>query len=160
MAIDSFLKITEIPGESQDKQFTNQIEVLSFSFGSSMPANVSGGGLGAGKVTISDFTVVKRVDKGTPKFFGSACAGTHLQSIVFSLRKAGGGTSGGYVYLTFTLTDAIVTQFHISGSGDTTTETVSLAFAQIKIEYFQQTATGSVASTGAVGWNIATNSST
>ena len=158
MAFDAFLKIAEIPGESLDNQFKGQIEIMAFSFGASMPANVTQSGLGAGKVQLSDFTISKGVDKASAKFFAATCVGTHLQSVVFSKRKAGGGTTGGYVYLTFTLTDALVTSLHISGSGDTATESVSFAFSKIAVEYFQQQASGSVGSTGSQSWSVVTNS--
>jgi len=160
MALDNFIKIADIQGESQDSQFKDQIEIMSYSFGASMVANVGQGGLGAGKVSFSDFTFVKQVDKASPKFFKASCVGSHLATVVFSTRKAGGGSSGGYTYLQITLSDALVTQFHLSGASEIATESVSLAFAKLQMEYFMQTATGSVGSTGAITYDVTKNQAT
>jgi type VI secretion system secreted protein Hcp len=158
MAVDAFLKVSNIQGESQDSAFTNQIEVLSFSWGVTQPAHVSGGGQGAGKATLGDLTVTKRYDKSSPPLFAACVAGTHLSSVVLSLRKAGGSTSaGGYIYLTYTLTDAFVTEVHDSSSSEVVLESVSFAYSKLAIEYFQQQSTGAVGSTGAKGYDLVKN---
>jgi type VI secretion system secreted protein Hcp len=72
MAVDAFLKVSNIQGESQDSGFTNQIEVLSFSWGASQPAHVAGGGQGSGKASLGDLTITKRYDKSSPPLF-AAC---------------------------------------------------------------------------------------
>jgi type VI secretion system secreted protein Hcp len=158
MAVDAFLKVSNIQGESQDSGFTNQIEVLSFSWGASQPAHVAGGGQGSGKASLGDLTITKRYDKSSPPLFAACVAGTHLSSVVLSLRKAGGSTSaGGYVYLTYTLTEAFVTGVQDSSSSDVVMESMSFAYSKLAIEYFQQQTSGAVGSTGAKGWNVATN---
>lgn len=53
MAIDIFLKIDGIEGESQNANHKKWIDVLSFNWGAQQPGNMSvGGGGGAGKLII------------------------------------------------------------------------------------------------------------
>ena len=69
-AVDYFLKIDGIQGESQDDKHKNEIHLDSWSFGESNAGTFSvGGGGGAGKVQMQDFHFVKRVDKAGPKLF-------------------------------------------------------------------------------------------
>ena len=73
-AYDAFLKIEGVEGESTRDGHEGEIEILSFSWGVSNPGAIEtiGGGSGAGKVTLSDFTVAKRSDKASPKLFRAA----------------------------------------------------------------------------------------
>ncbi|EKP4478785.1 type VI secretion system tube protein Hcp, partial [Cronobacter dublinensis] len=67
MAIDMFLKVEGVTGESKDANHSNWIDVLSFNWGAAQPGNMSvGGGGGAGKVNFQDLAVQAIVDKGTP----------------------------------------------------------------------------------------------
>ena len=56
MASDYYLLIDKINGESQAQGMAKNIELDSFSFGASNPADVGGGGLSAGKCSLSDFS--------------------------------------------------------------------------------------------------------
>jgi type VI secretion system secreted protein Hcp len=158
MAVDAFLKVDNIQGESQDKSFSNQIEVLSFSWGATQSAHIAGGGLSAGKPTLSDLSIMKHYDKSSPKLFIALVTGQHIPSIVLSLRKVGGGTTGGYVYLVYTLTNAICTGSQVSGGTEVATETITFAYQKVQVEYSLQQTSGAVASTGSVFYDLATHS--
>lgn len=63
-----FLKLDGIKGESQDDKHKGDIDIESFAFGSEAPVvSARGTGAGAGKVTISTFQIVSKVNKATPK---------------------------------------------------------------------------------------------
>jgi type VI secretion system secreted protein Hcp len=63
-----FLKLNGIKGESQDDKHKGDIDIESFAFGSEAPVvSARGTGAGAGKVTISTFQIVSKVNKATPK---------------------------------------------------------------------------------------------
>jgi type VI secretion system secreted protein Hcp len=73
-AVDYFLKIDGIDGESQDAKHKNEIDLESFSWGATQGGTMAfGGGGGAGKVQMQDFHFVMRVNKASPKLF-LACA--------------------------------------------------------------------------------------
>ncbi len=68
MAVDYFLKIDGIPGESKDHKHKDEIDILSWSWGESQTGTMrTGGGGGAGKVNMQDFHFVMKVNKATPK---------------------------------------------------------------------------------------------
>ncbi|HYP13120.1 MAG TPA: type VI secretion system tube protein Hcp, partial [Bryobacteraceae bacterium] len=67
MAVDVFLKVKGIEGESADSKHPNEIDVLSYSWGVSQTGTASyGGGMGAGKANFGDFNFMMRMNKATP----------------------------------------------------------------------------------------------
>ena len=90
-AIDYFLKLDGISGESKDSKHKGEIEALSFSFGEtqSRPSG-TGGGVGAGKVKMSEFSFTARTTKASPQLFLSCAQGKHLKEATVTVRKAGG----------------------------------------------------------------------
>ena len=117
------------------------LALSSFSVGLSNPAVDSGGGSGAGKVTFSDFTLVRSVDAASPALMLLAAQGRHVQSVVISV--ANGDTP-----VTYTLEDVTVTSLRQSGATETT-ETLTLAFRRITMTVGGSSAT----------WDLATNTS-
>lgn len=89
-AVDYFLKIDGIPGESLDSKHKNEIELLSFSWGASNNAQVSAGNR-AGRVSFQDFEFSKSVDKATPQIFLKLVNGLHINSVTLSARRSSTG---------------------------------------------------------------------
>ncbi len=59
MAVDYFLKLDGIDGESADSNHKNEIQIMSWSWGAANVSSVAGtGGSGAGKVSLGDFTIM------------------------------------------------------------------------------------------------------
>ncbi len=85
MAVDMFLKIDGIDGESGSHKHKNEIEVLSFSWGLSNTASSTGGGGGAGKVSVNDFSIVKQIDGSSPKLMEACCTGQLLKDVTVTL---------------------------------------------------------------------------
>ena len=80
MAIEIFLSIDGISGESQKSGAEGWIEIFSFSNGASNPSSVAfGTGSGAGKVDLSSISLQKQLDMSSPYLFANCCAGTHAQ---------------------------------------------------------------------------------
>ena len=155
MAVDYFLKLDGIQGESQDEKFKNQIQVLSWSWGASNVSSVAGtGGSGAGKADLSDFSMMLNFDKSTPKFFKSICLGSHIPSGEFSAVKAG---TEGKPYLKVDFKEIFVTSLQMSASGEVPAVSLSFSYNEIKIDYSAQDEKGNVASTGPVTFNTKTN---
>src|ERR1700739_792594 len=98
MAFDSFMYFTggdpAIEGETQDTTYSAKkaYELYSFSWGASNPVTVgsAAGGMGAGKVSLSSFNVMKKTDNASPTLFKACCTGTHYPTATVVLRKAGG----------------------------------------------------------------------
>jgi len=133
----------------------DEIQIMSWSWGASQVSSVAGtGGSGAGKVDVSDFSIMTYFDKATPKFFKSVCAGTHIPKGTMSAIKAG---ADGKPYLKLDFQEMFVTSLQISGSSEIPTVSVSFSYNEIKIDYSTQNEQGNVTSTGPVTWNTKTN---
>ena len=157
MAVDMFLKIEGIEGESKDKGHGKEIDVLSWSWGMSQSGtgHVGGGG-GAGKVNVQDISVTKYIDKSSPDLMLTCCNGKHLGEAKLTVRKAG---ENPLEYLIITMTDVLISSVSTGGSGgeDRLTENVTLNFAKVKVEYTEQTAKGGAGAKPKMGWDIAAN---
>ena len=120
MAVDMFLKIDGIQGESRDSKHKGEIEILSFSWGvSNSGGQVGGGGGGAGKVTMQDFSIVKQLDTTSPEFLERACRGEHIGSALLTLVRSGGGKSDQQEYLKIKLSDVLISSYSTGGSNST-----------------------------------------
>ncbi|MGZ4959716.1 MAG: type VI secretion system tube protein Hcp, partial [Methylomonas sp.] len=64
MAVDMFLTIDKIKGESRYDKHPNEIDVLAWSWGVSNSGSAHvGGGAGAGKAHVQDLSFTKYIDK-------------------------------------------------------------------------------------------------
>jgi type VI secretion system secreted protein Hcp len=157
MAVDMFLKIDDIKGESLDKKHKDSITVLSWSWGLSQSGSthISSGG-GSGKVNVQDLTFTHYVDKSSPNLIKSCCNGKHFKQALLTVRKAG---EHPLEYIKITLKDIIVSSLTTGGSGgeDRLTENVTLNFGQFSLEYTPQTSSGAGDAAIPVAWNIQSN---
>ncbi len=139
MAFDAFLKVSTVPGESTDDKHKDWIEILSYHTGASQPASGSSstaGGRTAERVNISDFSVVKALDKASPKLFLACCNGEHIPEVTVELCRAGKDKQK---YMQYKMSDVIVSSVRPGGAaqgGETLPlEEVSFNFAKIEWVY-------------------------
>jgi type VI secretion system secreted protein Hcp len=157
MAVDMFLKIDDIKGESRDAKHKDEIDVLAWSWGKSQSGTAHmGGGAGSGKVSVQDLSVTKYVDKSSAELDKRCCSGKHFKQAVLTVRKAGDKP---LEYLKITMKEVLITSISTGGSGgeDRITENVSLNFAEYKTAYTPQKDDGSGDAAIEAGFNIATN---
>jgi type VI secretion system secreted protein Hcp len=157
MAVDMFMKIGTLKGESRDKTHKEEIDVLAWSWGISNSGSAHvGGGAGAGKVNVQDLSFTKYIDKCSCDLMLACCKGTHYTDATLVVRKAGDKP---LEYLTITLSEVMITAVSTGGSGgeDRLTENVTLNFAKVKVDYKEQKADGSQGATPTMTYNIAEN---
>ena len=157
MAVDMFLKMDDVKGESVDSKHKDEIDVLAWSWGMSQSGTThTGGGGGAGKVNVQDLSLTKWVDKASPTLIGSCCNGKHYKEATLTVRKAG---ENPLEYIKITLKEIIIASVQTGGSGgeDRLTENVVLNFAEFKVEYTPQKPDGSGDAAVETAWNIAEN---
>jgi type VI secretion system secreted protein Hcp len=157
MAVDMFIKIGELKGESKDKAHKDTIDILAWSWGMSNSGSAHvGGGAGAGKVNVQDLSFTKYVDKSSPDLMLACCNGKHFDKATLTVRKAG---ENPLEYLKITLEELIITSLSTGGSGgeDRLTENVTLNFAKVKVEYKDQDEKGAGKATAQMGWDISAN---
>ena len=156
-AVDYFLKIEGIPGESESPTHPNEIDVLSWSWGASQACSLSGGGGGTSCVSsFSDVSFLKPLDKSSPHIFLAVATGQHLsKATLFGTTATEKDTVD---FLMITMTDVIVTSYQIGGSGeDRPTDSISLNYAKIEFEYKPQNKDGSFGSSIKTGWDLKKN---
>ncbi len=160
MAVDMFLKIGDIKGESVDKTHKDEIDILSWSWGLSQSGTThQGPGGGAGKVNVQDISITKYVDKASPNLIKSCCKGSHIPNADLVVRKAGGNP---LEYIKLSLEEVLISAVTTGGSGgeDRLTESVTLNFARFKFTYAVQGAKGDKVAEIPVGFNIPENVAT
>jgi type VI secretion system secreted protein Hcp len=153
MAVDMFLKLDGIKGESKADGHKDEIDVQSFSWGMTQQGTFAGGGGGgAGKVNVQDCHFTKSVDTATCDLMLKCCDGTHIKSGIISFRKAGGKQQE---YLKIKIEDLIVSSYQQGGSSqDVVHDQFSLNFSKVSVEYNVQKEDGSVTKGGNMGWDI------
>ena len=153
-SFDAFLQIDGIQGEATSAGFENTIDIYSYSWGMSNPTTTVGGA--TGKVVINDFHFTKRLDKASPVLMLHCATGEHIPQVSFVFRKA--GVDRNVVYYRVTFQDVLVSSFQIGGSSgeDRPMESLSFNFAKVKVDYFQQDATGGTGAPVTFGWDLAT----
>jgi type VI secretion system secreted protein Hcp len=142
MAVDMFLKLDAIAGESIDKTHKGEIQILAFSFGATQSGSTHmGGGGGSGKVNFQDISFTKYIDKSTPILLQMVANGKHFKEGTLTVRKAG---EHPLEYLKIKLNEILVSSYSSGGSGgeDRLTENVTLNFAKIDVSYSPQKADG------------------
>lgn len=138
MAVDYFLKIEGIDGESSDSKHKGEIAIESFSWGEAQAGGGGAGGGGSGKVQMQDFHFEMKTQKSSPKLFLACATGEHLKQALLTARKAG---SQPLEFLKIKLSDVLVSSFQLGGGGDHPMEQLSLSFAKIEWEYREQAGT-------------------
>ncbi|HSU58293.1 MAG TPA: type VI secretion system tube protein Hcp [Bryobacteraceae bacterium] len=159
MAVEAFLKLDGVTGESQKAGHVGEIELFSFSWGASNPSSVSfGTGSGAGKVDISSLSLQTQVAKQSTTLFQFCASGQHIANGVLAVREAGGGEAP-KEYLKYTMNEVFVDSVSWGGAagGGKPSESISLSFKKIKIEYSAQKEDGSLESPVFASWDVAKN---
>ncbi len=157
-AVDYFLDIDGIKGESTDDKHKDKIDLESWSWGeSNSGAHGAGGGGGAGKVAMQDFHFVMKVNKASPELMLACATGKHIPKATLICRKAG-GTQG--EFLKVTMSDLLVSSYQTGGSGHggvLPTDQISLNFSKIEWDYKPQKKDGSLDASVKAGYDVKAN---
>jgi type VI secretion system secreted protein Hcp len=144
MAVDYFLKIDGVPGESQDHKHKDEIDVISWSWGETNTGDAAlRGGMGAGKVAMQDFHFTMQMNKATPKLFLACARGDHIKEATLTCRKAGKEQQE---YLKIKFTDFLVSSYQTGGStgSEIPVDQISLNFSKVEFEYKEQKPDGTL----------------
>lgn len=153
MAVDYFLKIDSVPGESTDSKHKNEIDLLSWSWGeTNSGSHAYGGGGGAGKVSMNDFSFTMNVNKASPKLFLACATGQHIKEALLVCRKAGKEQQE---YLKIKFSDLLISSYQTGGSsGDVVpVENITFNFDKIEISYAPQKKEGGLDSPVVHNWS-------
>ena len=160
MAVDFFLKIDGVDGESVEAKHKGWLDIESWTWGESNAGTAhTGGGAAAGKVVMQDIHFVTRTSKASPKLLLACASGQHYKEAKLV------GVQSGRVqdeFLAFTFNDVLVSSYQTGGArgGDIVTDQVSLNFAKLKVEYRAQKADGTFEAPVIAGWDLTANKKT
>ncbi|MCU7917458.1 MAG: type VI secretion system tube protein Hcp [Candidatus Thiodiazotropha sp. (ex Dulcina madagascariensis)] len=159
MAVDMFMKIEGIDGESTDDAHAKWIEIISFNHGVTQPTSgASGtGGRTGGRADFANFNAMKTIDNATPDLNIKCAKGEHIPKVEVELCLA---TGDKHTFMKYTMEDCIVTSVIPGGtSGDESKplEDISFAYGKVKWEYTPIDHTGKPGSTTDRTWNLETN---
>jgi type VI secretion system secreted protein Hcp len=124
-----WLDIPSIPGEATDIAHANQIDVLSWAWGVNNPG-CPGGAASGGTVTLNALNVKKGIDKASPLLMLAAAQGTNLGTVTLGVRKAGAT----FDYLSFQLSNVVISRHSISSGGDRPTESLSINYTKVEFK--------------------------
>ncbi len=141
MAVDVFLKLADVKGESKDSKHPDEIDVLSWSWGVAQTGSGLGGGHGAGKANFHDLSFMHALDKASPVLMKACAMGDHFNDATLVSRKAGKGQQD---YLIIKMKEVFITSVQPSGSSEHPMESVSMSFGHVDLEYKPQKADGSL----------------
>ncbi len=158
MAGNLFLQIEGVTGECAEENHKGWIDVSSYSEGLSSAGSAGfGGGAGIGSVSYQDFVVNCQLEKAVPNLMRGCAAHKSYSTVKLNATKMDGGGKS-WTYLEITLTDVVVTSVHMSGSENVIPQVaITLNFAKIKTEYWEQTKQGGKGTSTMAEWDVKAN---
>ena len=156
MAVEMFLKLAGIEGESSDAKHKGEIDVLAWSWGLSETVSASGGGGGAGRTKIESLSIEKLVDLASPLLLSFSAQGKHISDGILATRKPSKVADD---FLLFKMTDVIVTSVHMTASKETDqpAENIILNFGKLEFDYRPTKQDGSLGPVTSFKWDVAAN---
>lgn len=160
IAIDVYLNIESIKGESTDSKHLGWIECESVSWAISQPRSATSstsGGHTAKRAELSEITFIKLADLTSPILAQTCAAGKTIPKAQFEFMRAD-GQGERIKYYEVELENVLIG--HVAPSvtaGRIMTETISLKFSKVKWRYTQQKISGGGGGNTSGGWDAATN---
>jgi type VI secretion system secreted protein Hcp len=154
VSFDFWLQLDGISGTAGPDK--NAIPILSFSFGASNSARSgAGGSSGAGKVNLSDLSLMAVVGAASPRILLACENGALIKTGTFTAIPAGSAAPGSAPSLRLMLSGVEVTSIQFSGStgGDLPMQSISLSSQQIRFAW--NPGAGKPETT--TGWDLTTN---
>lgn len=160
MAIDVYLLIDGIKGESADSTHRDWIECKGVEWEVLQPKSATastGGGHTAERCEHKDIVLTKLTDLATPLLLQTCSAGKTIKSAKFEFMRA--DAMGERVkYFEIELENVLIGGVApVVDEGDILHEEVRLKFSQVKWKYTQQKITGGAGGMTVGGWNLSTN---
>lgn len=153
-----FLKFGNIKGNATAKGFEKQIGLLSVNFAVSRDVNMESGRMAnreSTKPTLSEVTVTKQADNSVAAILKEALTGSDAQEALITFVRT--GKSGAQSYMTYKLSNCIVSSYSISASGDDEPmETISLSYSKLDVSYTDYDETNKAGSPVRVSYDLKT----
>jgi type VI secretion system secreted protein Hcp len=160
MAIDVYLQIDGIKGESMDDKHKDWIECTSVAWGVSQPRSATastGGGHTAERCEHQEIALTKLADLSSPILLQTCSAGKTIPKARLEFMRAD-GQGERIKYFEIELENVLIGGIKPSvAEGSIIQESVGLKFSKIKWKYTQQKVTGGAGGNTSGGWDLAAN---
>lgn len=160
MAIDVYLQIDGIKGESMDDKHKDWIECTAVKWGVSQPRSATastGGGHTAERCEHQEITLTKLADLSSPILLQTCSAGKTIPKAKLEFMRAD-GQGDRIKYFEIELENVLIGGINPSvEEGTIISEAVGLKFSKVKWKYTQQKVTGGAGGNTSGGWDLATN---
>lgn len=150
VAVDMFLKIDGIDGESLDAKHKGEIEIESFSWGASAPRAAGPGGGGTGRVTMEDFSFTTPATRASPKLFLACVERRRIKTALLTIRRSGGQQQD---FLKVTMNDVQISGWKQAADAELPMDQVSMNFGKVQIAFTGQRPDGTPGDTVSAGWD-------
>jgi type VI secretion system secreted protein Hcp len=160
MAIDAYLQIEGIKGESQDSVHRDWIELTSASWGVIQPrsATVStGGGHTAERCEHRALSLSKLADLASPVLMQHCSAGKTIPKAKLEVMRADGDGKPVKYYEVELENVMIASMEQMIGQGSILHDNIALRFSKVKWKYTQQKIAGGAGGNTSGGWDLASN---
>jgi type VI secretion system secreted protein Hcp len=160
MAIDVYLQIDGIKGESTDDRHKDWIECKSVSWGVEQPRSATsstGGGHTAERCEHRDIVITKLADLASPILLQTCAAGRTIPKAKLEFMRA--DAQGERVkYFEIELDNVLIGAVSPAvNEGDILTEEVGFKFSKVRWKYTQQRIAGGIGGNTSGGWDLAAN---
>ena len=160
MAIDVYLQIDGIKGESTDSTHKDWIECKSVNWHVLQPKSATastGGGHTAERTEHKDIVISKLADLATPLLLQNCSSGKTISKAKLEFLRAD-GKGDRIKYFEIELENVLISSVAPTvQQGDILTEDLSLKYSKVKWKYTQQKVGGGSGGNTSGGWDLATN---
>ena len=155
-AVDYFLKVDDVKGESMDYNHKGEIDIMSWSWGVSQPS-AARREAGAGKVQSREVNFTTFANKASTAFFQACATGKHFKQAILTGRKAGKAQQDYYKVI---FTDVVVSSYQTGGSTQSNAlpmDQFTFTFGKVELWYAAQNPNGSLEPFMKAGFDVTAN---
>lgn len=149
-----YMNYNDIKGDATADGHEGWIELNSFQWGVGRGISSPTGGSAdreSSAPSVSEITVSKATDNASPKLLNEALQGEGVKVVIDFCKT---DKSKLEVYMTYTLTDSMVSGYSLSSGGDRPTESLSLNFTKIEYKNIPQSIKGETGTPETVTYDL------
>lgn len=151
--LDAYLKLDGIKGDSAAKDYKDQIDVLSWSWGMSHDVSTTGTGSGTGKTVFQPFSWMQGLDRSFVPMFSAIAGGEKLDFATLSVQRTGDNPQA---FFTMNFKDVRLTSLTSNGNqgGAYIAVSAALVYDAIEMSYRPQNKDGSLGTEITGRWDV------
>ena len=153
---DMFLKMSGVRGESLDAHHQEEIEISHWGWGVKNSATFAmTDDQSVKQATADSVTITKKFNRASSTLAGYCAKGQHIDKATITCRKNAGDSKVEFMVLE--LMKVMVTNVRYESKGDVEEEpeTITLSFAQFRVNYRIQDHRGHAGAVNQFGWDVA-----